>query len=80
MVTDVSVASGGPVCGEDYQLWVSDYPPLWWGITPGDPHRHYILDLPGRQNVLILVTASEADFEAFVAAARPIIESFEFAP
>lgn len=78
---DVSVTSGGPVCSPgDYQLWVSDYQPLWWGLTPGHPTRHYLLDLPDRHNVLIVVPAPEADFDALMAIADPIIESFDFAP
>ena len=78
---DVSVVSGGPVCSPgDYQLWVSDYGPLWWGLTPGHPQRHYLLDLPGRHNVLIVVPAPEAEFDALVASVEPIIASFAFAP
>ncbi|NJD27815.1 MAG: hypothetical protein FIA92_05905 [Chloroflexi bacterium] len=77
---DVSVTSGGPVCSGDYQLWVSDYQPLWWGLTPGHPTRHYLLDLPDRHNVLIVVPAPEADFDALMAIADPIIESFDFTP
>jgi hypothetical protein len=78
---DVAVTSGGPVCGPgDYQLWVSDYAPLWWGLTPGHPQRHYLLDRPGGHNVLIVVPAPEADFDAFMDTSRPIIESFDFTP
>jgi hypothetical protein len=78
---DVAVTSGGPVCSPgDYQLWVSDYSPLWWGLTPGHPQRHYLLDLPGRHNVLVVVPAPEADFASFMAIADPILESFDFKP
>jgi hypothetical protein len=78
---DVSVTSGGPVCSPgDYQLWVSDYGPLWWGLTPGHPQRHYVLDLPSRHNVLVVLPAPEADFDALMEAVAPIVESFDFAP
>lgn len=77
---DVAVASASPVCSGDYQLWISDYGPLWWGLTPGHPQRHYLLDLPGRHNVLIVVPAPEGEFDAIVASVEPIIASFAFAP
>jgi len=80
-VVDVTVSSGGPVCSpSEYKLWVSDYAPLWFGTELGTVQRTYLLDLPSRYNVLILVTAAEADFDAFAAEADAVVESFAFAP
>jgi len=81
-MTDVNVTSSGPACAGDYQLWISDYGPLFWGVTPGVPHRMYLLDVPGGRNMLIIVAApgpTTGAFEDVVAPAEAIVETFEFA-
>ena len=65
--------------------------PDWTGTCPGDSDlpagvdpedersRGIFLDVPGRGVlVMILYSISSADFEAFLAEAMPIVESFEF--
>jgi len=76
---DVEAASAGPACGSgDYMLWVADAANFWWGTTPGNPERHLVLETPDGGTVFIIVTAKADDFDAFVGAAMPIIETFDF--
>ncbi|MEW5990075.1 MAG: hypothetical protein AB1736_01865 [Chloroflexota bacterium] len=76
---DLRALGSGPVCGSgDYMLWFADDPNFWWGMTPGNPERHFVLDRPDGGTVFIIVTAPEADFDGFVEAAMPIVESFAF--
>jgi hypothetical protein len=49
-------------------------------IEPGKRMRVYLLDLPegAARTLAIMIVAPEADFDAAIAAARPILDSFEF--
>jgi hypothetical protein len=55
-------------------------PPLVYVAEDGQRMRLYLLDLPGgaARTLAIVIVAAEEDFNAAVAAARPILDSFEF--
>jgi hypothetical protein len=55
-------------------------PPVASVVEHGKRMRLYLLDLPGgaARTLAIMIVAAEADFNAAVAAARPILDSFEF--
>lgn len=55
-------------------------PPLVSVVAPGRRMRLYLLDLPGgaAQTLAIMIVAKEADFNAAVVEATPILDSFEF--
>lgn len=50
------------------------------GLSPGERMRLYLLDLAGgdARTLSIMIVAPEANFNAAIAAARPILDSFEF--
>ena len=55
----------------------------WQGVGLGDGERMrlYLLDLPegmSARTFAIAISAPEADFERVLAAATPIVDSFEF--
>ena len=52
-----------------------------WGLAAGGKMRLFLLDLPDGRTTLIDVEApDEATWDAFVAAAEPIVESFQYHP
>jgi hypothetical protein len=79
----VDVEIGG-LTGKQFDVRIK---PDWTEACPGDPpgldlgdmrSRGILLDAPGRGVLVIFVGGT--DFEAFLAEAMPIIESFEFEP
>lgn len=69
-------------CGDMVTLWAHQgtiEDAFWWDITDSPRLRLFILDAGDGHTVLIDIQAAEAaDFDAFVAAATPVVESFEF--
>jgi hypothetical protein len=79
---DVAAVPGASTCPSGRVPVVSVYnrESAWGGIDPGDLGRLYILNLPGgyARALVIKITAPEAAFEQTVAAAEPVVDSFEF--
>jgi hypothetical protein len=83
-VVDVTI---GGLTGKQFDVWRS---PDWTGTCPGDSDlpagvdpedertRGLLLDVPRGVLVIFMYSMSSADFEAFLAEAMPIVESFEF--
>ena len=78
---DLTVSADAAMCSGEAKLFRSDDDQtLSWGLTPSFKERVFALDDGTGGNVFIIVTAKAGDFDAFVEAAMPIIESFDFAP
>ncbi len=84
-MTAVGDVELGGLTGKQFDVRLN---PDWTEPCPGDPpgfdlgdmrSRGILLDAPGR-GVLVIIVGSlhSADFEAFLAEAMPIVESFEF--
>jgi hypothetical protein len=79
---DVATVPGASTCVAGNVPVVSVYnrEPAWGTLDPGKRGRLYVLDLPGGsvRALVIMITAPEAAFERTVAAAAPVVKSFEF--
>ncbi len=84
---EVSPTSGARICaGEEGDRGVpvvkhveGGHP---WSVGRGDRMRVHLLDLPGDpgRTLAILIVSPEESFEDVLAAAAPILDSFEFGP
>jgi hypothetical protein len=80
-VADVAPGSLEP-CPDRVQLFVHSWSAedgYWWDVRRDGKSRAIVLDAPGGHTVLIEVDARKADFDAVIAAAQPVIDTFQFA-
>ena len=77
---DVAPVPGASKCPNGAVPVVSTSNGGWGTMGHGELGRLYVLDLPGgsARTLVIMIEASEADFERAVEAAAPVVDSFEF--
>jgi hypothetical protein len=80
MRMDVAPVPGASTCPNGNVPVVSTSNGGWGSMGPAELGRLYVLDLPGgsARTLVLMITASEADFERAVEAAAPVVESFAF--
>jgi hypothetical protein len=81
LVLDVAMAeSATAVCGDSGEAGVPVFFNGWaLGVPAGDRQRFMLVDLTGGDTILINIdTTDPATFDAFVAQAMPIVETFHF--